>query len=370
MRVALVHDWLNTKFGGAERVLAQLTEIYPEAPIYTLLFDPVAVGDRIDHDRIKPSVLQRAPGFLRRRSRYLLPFIPSAIEQFDLTDYDLVISSSSAFAKGVITRPETMHICYCHTPMRFVWDYWPGYVQEQHVGSIRKAAIHRLTSKLRLWDYYSAARVDAWIANSHTTAGRIKKYYHQDVAAVINPGVDTEAFTHSATGKDDYFVTLAALTPYKKIDLAIEACNQLSQRLLVIGEGPDRPRLQKLAGPTVSFVGRVDDEERVRLVGNAAALLFPNEEDFGIAPVEAMAAGTPVVGYNRGGLTETITPGKTGILFDQQTAEGLAEAIKSFRPAQFKTSDLVVAAAKFDEEHFAKNFTKEVEQLYGRFQKA
>ncbi len=279
MKVALVHDWLNTKQGGGENVLLEMAALFPDAPIYTLLYDAETFDGKLDPSRIRPSNLQRLPRFLRKRPRYLLPWLATAIEQFDFSEYDVVISSSSAFAKGIITKPATLHICYCHSPMRFVWDYWPAYIQEQRVGPLRRAAIHLLTSRLRQWDYYSAARVDCWIANSQTTAKRINKYYRVNVDAVIYPGADIGAF--SPTGhKGAYFVTLSSLTPYKKIDLAITACNQIKAELIVIGDGPDRERLKQIAGPTIRFAGRVSNAERANLLSGAQALLFPNEEDF------------------------------------------------------------------------------------------
>lgn len=363
MKVAIVHDWLNTKFGGAENVAAELADLYPDAPIYTLLYDRETVGDRIHPGRVRTSFLQKLPRFLRRRSRYLLPLIPMAIEQFDLSTYDVVISSSSAFAKGAITRPETLHICYCHTPMRFVWDYWPGYIEEQHVGAVRRGAIHVLTSRLRLWDYYSSARVDKWVANSHTTAQRIQKYYHQDADAVIYPGADTSQFAPSAKS-GDYFVTLSSLTPYKKIDLAIAACNRLKRRLIVVGDGPDWARLERLAGPTIEFAGRVSDTERAHLLAGAQAMLFPNEEDFGIAPIEAMASGTPVIAFARGGLTETIVPGKTGILFQPQSVEALMKAVGDFKASAFTTSALTHQAGTFSTTAFRKNIKNYVQKAY------
>ena len=369
MRVAIVHDWLNTKFGGAENVAAELAALFPDAPVYTLLYDRELVGARIHPGRVRPSFLQKLPRWLQQRSRYLLPLIPVAIEQFDLSRYDVVISSSSAFAKGVITRPETLHICYCHTPMRFVWDYWPGYIEEQHVGPLRRGSIHLLTSRLRLWDYYSAARVDKWVANSHTTAQRIKKYYHQEADAVIYPGADTSQFA-PATKPGNYFVTLSSLTPYKKVDVAIAACNRLEQRLIVVGDGADRQRLERLAGPTIEFAGRVSDAERAHLLGGAQALLFANEEDFGIAPIEAMASGTPVIAYDKGGLTETVVPGKTGVLFQPQTVEALMAAIQRFKRSDFTAADLTHQAAQFTTAAFGKHIKAYVEKAYREYQQA
>jgi glycosyltransferase involved in cell wall biosynthesis len=369
MKVAIVHDWLNTKFGGAENVAAELAKLFPDAPVYTLVYDPQLAGERIHPSRVQTSFLQRLPRWAQRRPRYLLPLIPMATEQFDFSQYDVVISSSSAFAKGVITRPETLHICYCHTPMRFVWDYWPGYIDEQYVGPLRRGAIHLLTSRLRLWDYYSSARVDRWVANSHTTAQRIKKYYHQEVSAVIYPGADTSQFA-PGTKTGDYFVTLCSLTPYKKIDLAIAACNRLQRRLVIIGEGADRRRLERMAGPTIEFAGRVSDAERARWLAGAQALLFPNEEDFGIAPIEAMASGTPVIAYGKGGLTETIVPGTTGILFQPHSVEALTAAIKEFRSTDFTTADLTRQAAKFTTTIFGQQLKTYIEKAYHEYRQA
>lgn len=366
MRVAIVHDWLNTKMGGAESLLLEMAALYPDAPIYTLIYDRQAFGDAIDPERIRTSFLQKFPAFIKKRPRYLLPLIPTAIEQLDLSEFDLVLSQSGAYAKGVITRPETLHICYCNSPMRAVWDYWPRYVDEQGVGPVRRMAIHRLTSKLRLWDYYSAARVDVWIANSKNVASRIKKYYHQN-SVVIYPGAHTDRYQPVATHlKEDYFVTLANLTPYKKIDLAIEACNRLGKPLVVIGEGSDRRRLEQLAGPTIHFAGRVGDAELPDLLAKARALIFPNEEDFGIAPIDAMAAGTPVIAYGKGGVTETVVAGKTGVFFDQPTTDSLAECLQRFDEHDFKTSDLVARSKRFTMSHFRHELEQFVEEAYAK----
>jgi glycosyltransferase involved in cell wall biosynthesis len=370
MKVAIVHDWLNTKFGGAENLVVELAKLYPEAPIFTLLYDHEVVGDRIAPERIRSSRLQNYPGWLKRRSRYLLPFIPKAIEAFDLNDYDVVISSSGAFTKNIVTIPSTLHICYCNSPMRFVWDYWPRYVKEQGVGPLRKLAIYVLTSRLRLWDYYGAANVDRWIANSHNVAKRIKKYYRVDVDKVIYPGAEVSDFTPVAKHlKQDYFVTLSSLTPYKKVDMAIAACNRLGKRLIVIGDGPDRARLEKIAGPSVKFAGRLKRSDMAKIVAEAQALIFPNEEDFGIAPVEAMAAGTPVIAYNRGGLTETVLPIKTGIFFDSPTVDALAQVIQRFDEYTFNPNDLVSQANKFDMDKFRHQITTFVEEEYAQFKK-
>lgn len=363
MKVALVHDWLNTKQGGGEKVLLEMAAIFPDAPIYTLLYDPETFDGKLDPARIRPSSLQRWPRFFRKRPRYLLPWLATALEQFDFSEFDVVLSSSSAFAKGVITKPDTLHICYCHSPMRFVWDYWPAYVQEQQVGPLRRIAIHLLTSRLREWDYYSAARVDRWIANSQTTASRIKKYYRANVDTVIYPGADIDAFRPTGR-KGSYFVTLSSLTPYKKIDLAIAACNQAKVELVVIGDGPDRGRLEQLAGPTIRFAGRVSDAERASLLAGAQAMLFPNEEDFGIAPIEAMASGTAVIAYRKGGLTETVKDGVTGSFFTPQHENDLAAALKVFDAQDFKQDDLTKQARRFSDATFRKQLKAYIDTVY------
>ncbi len=364
MKVALVHDWLNTKRGGAELVLEHLAALYPDAPIYTLVHDADHYGTSLPRERIRTSALQKLPAALKRRPRYLLPLIPMAVEAWDFSDFDVVISSSSAWVKGIITKPETLHICYCHTPMRMVWDAWPGYVEDQGVDPIRRGAIHRLVSQTRLWDFYSAARVDRWVANSQTTADRIAKFYRKDADAIIYPGADLSLFGSVGDEARDYFVTLCSLTPYKRVDLAIEVCNTLGKRLIVIGDGSDRERLEKLAGPTVTFAGRVDDHEKARLLRGARAMIFAGHEDFGIAPVEAMAAGAPVIAYGRGGLTETVIEGKTGIFFKEQTAQSLEEALGRFDSQRFDASAIANHAANFSIATFVQDFGAFVEKEY------
>ncbi len=361
MKVALVHDWLNNKVGGGERVLFQLAELFPDAPIYTLVFSAPKYAGLIDPSRVRTSSLQHLPKILHERSRYLLPLIPTAVEQFDFSAYDVVISSSAAWVKNIITKPETLHICYCHTPMRFVWDYWPKYLDEQRVGFIRRLAIRSMTSKLRLWDYYGAARVDHWIANSAATASRIKKYYHQ-TAEVIYPGVDL-SLLHPAKEKEDYYICLGMLTPYKKFDLAIEAFAHSKRHLVVVGDGPDRRRLQQLATPNIKFTGSVSDTEKAKLLAAAKAFILPNEEDFGLVPVEAMAAGTPVIAYGRGGALETVTM-KTGIFFYEPTAASLIQAIGEFEQKEFKLADLTARAQVFSKSNFQKSIKHRVEQTY------
>lgn len=362
MKVALVHDWLNNKMGGAERVLLELARIYPEAPIYTLIYNEEKFQKFGLTSRIHTSYLQKIPKFLSRSSRYLLPFIPRAVKQFDFSSYDVVISSSSAFVKNIITPPQTLHICYCHAPMRFAWDYWPEYLDEQKVGPIRTFLIREMVSKLRIWDYYGAKGVDQYIANSHTTAQRIKKYYNRD-SVIINPGIDLKKFRQERQ-KEDLYITLAMLTPYKKIDLVIEAFNQNGKELAIIGDGPQRDKLERLAGPNIRFEGFLDDDTKHNLLANAKALIFPNEEDFGIAPIEALASGTPVIAYGKGGVTETIEDGKTGVLFSDQTAASLNNAIEKFQKIHFNSNTLIKEAAKYDMKIFDRKIKSLVAKVY------
>jgi glycosyltransferase involved in cell wall biosynthesis len=349
-RVALVHDWLDRPMNGAERVTLELADLFPDAPVYTLLFDPTFDHGGLDHNRISASRLQKLPRALRRRPRYLLPLIPGAVEAWDFRGFDVVISSSAAFVKNIVTPARTTHICYCHSPMRFAWDYWPRYLEEMHVGPIRRAAIRALVHRLRLWDLAGAARVDRFIANSKTTEARIAKYYNA-YATLVYPPVAIDAPPPTGPRGDSY-VTLSTLTKYKRVDLAIHACNAARRPLTVIGDGPDRPRLRALAGPTIRFVGHANDVERARLLGAARALIFPNEEDFGIAAVEALACGTPVVAYGRGGLTETVEDGRTGVFFTEQSVASVNSAIDRLQRIDIDRDRLRMAAQRFAPANF------------------
>ncbi len=362
MRVAIVHDWLNTRVGGSEKVLMELANLYPDADIYTLIFRPEFYRGQIDPKRVTTSHLQRWPRLLTDKPSYLLPLLPTAIEQFDLSSYDVVISSSNAFSKGVLTPPRTLHICYCYSPMRFAWDYWPRYLTELSIGPIRRMAARGVISKVRLWDYYSSKRVDHWIAISDHIAARIKKYYGAK-AEVIYPPVQIDDFEPLAS-RSDHYLTLSTLTPYKKIDLAIKACNQLGRKLIVVGSGFDRKRLEGLAGPTIKFAGRVSDEEKARLLATAKALLNPQEEDFGIASVEALASGIPVIAFARGGAAEIVSDGETGVLYEDDSVEGLVAAIKRSEALNYDRDQLLQASRRFSASYFAKTFTTTVEKLY------
>jgi glycosyltransferase involved in cell wall biosynthesis len=363
VRVALVHDWLDRPLGGAERVLLELAALYPEAPIYTLLFDATVNAGRVDAERVRTSWLQRLPAPLRRRPRYLLPLIPTAVERWDFADFDVVISSSAAFVKNLLTPPRTLHVCYCHSPMRFAWDHWPAYLDDIGAGPLKRAALGVIVGRLRLWDLAGAARGDAWLANSQTTAARLRKFYRVD-PTVIYPPVDVSAAAEPRKPRDDVYVTLSTLTEYKRVDLAVRAFTESGRRLVVVGEGPDRGRLERMAGATVSFAGHVSDSAKRDYLASARALIFPSEEDFGMAAVEALSSGTPVVAYSRGGITESVEDGRTGVLFGEQTTSALNDAVERLERSPFDSVDLVKAARRFAAPRFRAELRTFVESAH------
>ncbi len=332
MKVALVHDYLN-QMGGAERVVMAFHEIFPDAPIYTSIYDPQRVDPAFQKMDIRTSFMQKLPMVTKHHQPYL-PVYPFAMENFDLRGYDLVLSSSSAFGKGVITKPETMHICYCHTPMRWCWNY-EEYVEREHLGRLSRSLLPFLMTGLRTWDQTSAMRVDHFIANLPVVAERIQKYYRRE-AVVIPPPVEGDRFHFDPTVEpEDYFLILSRLIPYKRIDLAIEACNQLQLPLVIIGGGRDLERLKKMAGPTIRFMGRLSDEEVLYYYAHCRAFLFPGEEDFGITPLEAQASGRPVIAYGAGGALTSVVDGVTGVFFREQTVESLVSVLASFNERMF-----------------------------------
>ncbi len=354
MRVALVHDYLN-QYGGAERVLEAFCEIWPEAPIFTLVYDKHRTGLAFEGRKIRTSFLQRLP-LVRAHHRPFLMLMPLGVEQFDLSKYDLVISDSASYAKGVITRPNTLHICYCHTPTRYVWDDSHKYVEEFNYPGVIKKVIPPFLNYLRLWDEAAAARPDLYLANSKFVAARIKKYYNRP-AQVIYPPVKTDKF-YLADKPDNYFLLLSRFLPYKKVDLAIAAFNQLGWSLKIIGDGPDKNRLKKLAGSNIEFLGLVADSRLPEYYARCQAFIFPQEEDFGIAAVEAMAAGRPVIAYRGGGALEMVVEGETGLFFNEQTVESLVATLKKFRASDFSAGRIRQHALRFDKEVF-KNKIKE-----------
>ena len=358
MKVALVHDYLN-QMGGAERVVLALHEIFPDAPIYTSIYDPKRVDPAFQKMDIRTSFMQKFPLVTTHHQPYL-PFYPFAMERLDLRGYDLVLSSSSAFGKGVITRPETMHICYCHTPMRWCWNY-DEYVEREQLGKVSRSILPFFITWLRSWDQTSAMRVDHFIANSPVVAERIQKYYRRE-AVVIPPPVEASRFSFDPHAQpEEYFLALGRLIPYKRFDLAIEACNRLSLPLYIIGDGRDMKRLKKLAGPTIRFLGRLSDEEVTYYYAHCRAFLFPGEEDFGITPLEAQASGRPVIAYGVGGALASVVEGVTGEFFAQQTAESLAEVLASFDEQHYDPQIIRNHALEFDKPRFSRRIQQFIE---------
>jgi len=325
MKVALVHDWLTGMRGG-EKVLEVLCELYPDADIHTLFHLRGSVSPSIERHLVTTSFLQRLP-LARTQYRRFLPLFPFAIEQFDLDDYDLVISSSHCAAKGAMRPGRARHICYCHSPMRYGWDQFDAYFGPARVGPMVSRWFYRpLLARLARWDVSTAGRVDRFVANSKHVAARIRRYYNRE-ATIVYPPVDTVFYHPAAVSPESHFLIVSAFVPYKRIDLAIEACRRTGARLRIVGDGPDRGKLEQIAGSDVAFLGRLTDEEVRDEYRRALAVILPGEEDFGIVPVEAQACGRPVVAFGRGGALETVTDGETGVLFAETTVESLAAAL-------------------------------------------
>lgn len=318
-KVALVHYWLVGMRGG-EKVLEALCELFPEADIFTLVADPEKLSPTIRKHKITTSFLQKMGG--KRHYQKMLPLMPFALESFDLTGYDLIISSEAGPAKGIIPRPDALHICYCHSPMRYIWDLYPQY--RAGAGFVSRAVLSHTAPLLRAWDVSTAARVDHFIANSAYVAKRIEKFYRRK-ATVVHPPVDVERFS-LAEAIGDYYLCAGQITPYKRIDIAVDAFTKMGKPLVVIGSGASA-ELKKKAGPNVQFLGAVDDATMAHHFARCKALIFPGVEDFGIVPLEVMASGRPVIAFARGGAVETVIDGKTGVLFTEQTSESLIEAV-------------------------------------------
>ncbi len=359
MKVAIVHYWLINMRGG-EKVLEALCELFPEADIYTHVYDPALISDKINQHSITTTFIQKLPFATKAYQKYL-PLMPLALEQLDLTDYDLVISSESGPAKGVITSPDAIHVCYCHTPMRYLWDMYPAYQKE--LGWLMKGVFSLIAHYLRAWDCTSAARVDYFLANSDYVRKRIKKFYRRD-AQVIHPPVDVQAFAASAQPREDFYLVVSELVSYKRVDLAVEACHQLNRRLVVIGSGEQYKKMAALAGNRITLLGRQPFDVIKDHYASCRALIFPGQEDFGMVPVEAMASGAPVIAFGRGGATETVKDGVTGVFFDQLTVASLVEAIQQFekKTSEFSVGEIMAHAAQFDTAIFNTKFLAVVEK--------
>jgi glycosyltransferase involved in cell wall biosynthesis len=360
LRVALVHDYLN-QMGGAEKVLLALHWMFPTAPVYTTIADEARLPAAFRGMYIRTSFMQRLPGVLAHHQAYL-PLYPLAVERMDLRAYDLVLSDSSAFAKAAIKRPGAVHLCYCHTPMRWAWNY-EAYVEREGLSPLVRGILPPVIKRLRRWDVATARRVDHFIANSAAVAERIRRCYGR-AAEVIPPPVEVDRFA-VARRHGGYFLVFSRLAPYKRIDLAIAACNALGVSLKIVGGGRDLQRLQALAGPSVQFLGPLPDHEAHAVLAGCRALIFPGEEDFGIAPVEAQACGKPVIAYAAGGALTTVIPGRTGLLFGQQSVEALVAALSAFRDGDFDPWVIRRHAEYFAAPHFERRMAGAIAAALG-----
>ena len=354
MKIAFVHEYLN-QFGGAERMLQVLCALFPEAPIYTLIYDRNATGGVFDDKVIHTSFLQKMP-LAKRHHRAFPLLMPLAMEQFDFSGYDSVVSISASFAKGVLTKPGTKHVCYCLTPPRFLWDDSQKFVEEFGYSRLVKKFLPPFITYLRMWDQEASKRVDEFWAISNFIKDRIGKYYRRP-ATVIYPPVNVGKF-NVFEKEGDYFFMAGRLVSYKRFDVAIRAFNRLGLPLKIVGIGPEDNKLKKMAGKNIEFLGLVSDERLADLYFGSKALIFPQEEDFGIVPLEAMASGKPVIAYGAGGALETIVEGKTGLFFSEMTEDSLVEAIRKFETITFDPWVCRHQAEKFDISIFKENILR------------
>lgn len=365
MKVALIHDHL-AQDGGAEKVLKSLADLFPDAPIYTLLFEKKNADKYFKNRRIETSIIQKLPGGIKHYQWYM-PFMPMAVEFFDLRLYDIVISDASAFSKGVITSPDSLHICYCHTPTRYIWDYTHQYINELKYNKFFKKIISLILNYIRVWDRVAADRVDVYIANSKTVQKRIKKYYKRD-SVVIYPPVEVDKF-YINKKQEDFFLVGGRLAPYKRIDIVIQAFQELNLKLKIFGDGVDLERLKKIAGKSknIEFLGRVNDEEIAELYSKCQAFINPQEEDFGITVIEAMASGRPTIAFRKGGATETVIEGETGLFFDKQDFNSIINVVKSFKADKFYPEKIREYAKKFSVERFKNEINKFIKEEWIKY---
>lgn len=361
MRVAIIHYWLFHMRGG-EKVVEELCRMFPEAVIFTHLYDRENVSEIIRRHEVRETFIARLP-FARKLYQKYLPLMPYALEGLDLREFDLVISSESGPAKGVIPMPDTPHVCYCHSPMRYLWDQY--HVYRENSGLVTRAMMPMLTHELRKWDVTNSARVDHFVANSNHVANRIEKYYRRD-AEVVFPPVSVEDFAPVAPGEvEDFYLLAGELVTYKRPDIAVKAFNRNGKKLVVIGDGPDRRKLEAIARPNVTFLGKVPFAELKSHFARCKALVFPGEEDFGIIPVEVMASGRPVIAYGRGGALDTVVEGETGQLFKPQSVDGLIEAVSRFETEladAFDPARAIAHAQSFNRENFRSGLKAAIEK--------
>ena len=360
-RVALVHDWLTGMRGG-EKVLEAICQIYPQARLFTLVRKRGSVSSAIEARPIRASAIQWLPS-AARLYRHYLPLFPTVVEWFDLDEYDIVISSSHCAVKSVIPGGRAVHVCYCHSPMRYGWDQFGAYFGREQVGAVRHRLLRPVMARLARWDAATAGRVDAFVANSRYVAGRIRRYYNRG-STVVYPPADTEFYRPADNPRpvDSGFLVVSALVPYKRVDIAIEACRQVGAPLKIVGNGPEMARLQRMATPTVECLGWRSDDEIRELYQRATAVLVPGVEDFGIVPVEAQACGTPVIATGSGGATETVVDGRTGLLVGEATAGAFADALRRAQRMSFDRADIRQHALRFSRDRFMVDFRAAVER--------
>ena len=357
LRVALAHDWLTGMRGG-EKVLEAICELFPDAPLYTLVHLPGSVSPLIEGRRIVTSFAQRLPD-PARFYRHYLPLYPLAVRLFDLRDYDLVISSSHCAVKSVVTTGRTVHVCYCHSPMRYAWDQFDAYFGPEQVGALGSAVMRPVMRRMARWDAATADRVDRFLANSQYVAGRIRRYYNRG-STIVHPPVDTDFYTPDGRSGSPGFLIVSALVPYKRLEVAIEACRRVAVPLKIVGTGPERARLEALAGPGVQFLGWQSAEQIRQLYRESTATLLPGVEDFGIVPVEAQASGCPVVAFAEGGATETVVHGTTGVLVGDRSVEGFAEGLAAALRTSFDRDAVRANALRFSRQQFRERFVAAV----------
>ena len=373
MKVAIVHDWL-VNYGGAERVVEEMLKLYPDADIFTLVYDEKKMGKIFPKEKVHTSFVQKLPMSTRLYTK-LLTLMPKAFESFDFSGYDLVLCSSSSCAKGVITPPDVPHICYIHTPMRYAWDQFFEY--RKRSGRLTRFFMNRWMHSIRLWDFISSQRIDSLIANSKYIARRIQKYWNLS-STVIYPPVDTERLSPNNKESEDFYVVFSRFVPYKRIDLAIKACGKLGKKLVVIGGGSQEAELKALAKEAfsshpddVKFTGRISDSEVQDYLQRCKAMIFSAEEDFGIIPVEVQACGRPVIAFGKGGALETVKDGVTGVFFDKQETESVCTAIKNFEDLSargtFVSEKIVEHAKSFSAEHFRKELLEHINKVTADF---
>ncbi|WP_223066918.1 glycosyltransferase [Paenibacillus caui] len=364
MKIAIAHDYL-IQMGGAERVVEVLHDMYPEAPIFTTVYSSSRLLDTLKDADIRSSWLQRIPG-VKTYFKGMLPLYPIAIRDFDFRGFDIVLSSSSAFIKGIQVPKNTFHLCYCHTPMRFAWDY-DTYMERQRQPGVIKRLLKIYIRQLKSWDQRTAVNVNQFVANSSVVKRRIQNYYQRD-ADVIFPPINTSRFQSSAR-IGDYYLIVSRLVSYKRIDLAVEAFNRSGLPLYIVGDGPDRKRLAEMAKSNISFLGRLDDSQVNGLMSECRAFIFPGEEDFGITPLEANAAGRPVIAYQAGGALDTIVPYVNGVFFKNQEVDDLLAAVGEVERHAWDVGEIVSHAKKFDERTFKEQLKRYVEESYVNFLK-